>query len=155
MQRSGRIFSSTNGVTWTQEYSPTTFWLRAVSFGEGAFIAVGDYGTILVSVDGQNWSDATWGGAQMLSAVCAGAGRVIIGGQDGLVLSSAIRLDSDGDGVSDVDESVAGTDLLDRKSYFHMVSPAISATNGSFRVRWASQAGKRYAVRFYKVVVGP
>ena len=144
--RSGRIFSSTDGITWTQEYSPTTFWLRAVGFGEGAFFAVGDYGTILVSVDGQNWSDATWAGAQMLSTVCCGDGRVIIGGQDGLVLSSALRLDSDGDGISDADEAIAGTDRLDRKSFFHMVFPSMPMTNGSFRLRWASQAGKQYAV---------
>ncbi|MEI6564806.1 MAG: Calx-beta domain-containing protein [bacterium] len=144
--RSGRIFSSTNGVNWTQEYSPTTFWLRAVCFGEGVFFAVGDAGTILVSVDGQNWSDATWAGAQMLSAVCCGDGRVIIGGQDGLVLSSTLRLDSDGDGISDADEAIAGTDRLDRKSYFRMALPSMPMTNGGFRVQWASQAGKHYAV---------
>jgi len=144
--RSGRIFSSTNGVNWTQEYSPTTFWLRGVGFGEGVFFAVGDAGTILVSVDGQNWSDASWAGAQMLSAVCCGDGRVIIGGQDGLVLSSALRLDSDGDGISDADEAIAGTDRLDRKSLFQMVPPSIPMTNGSFRVRWSSQAGKHYAI---------
>jgi hypothetical protein len=45
-------------VTWTKRTSPTTEDLTAVAFGQGVFVAAGENGTLLRSVDyGQTWQN--------------------------------------------------------------------------------------------------
>jgi len=43
------IFSSFDGIDWTRRESPVASILRAVSYGPGSFVAVGDGGVILQS----------------------------------------------------------------------------------------------------------
>jgi hypothetical protein len=45
----GTILTSRDGVSWTQQTSPTSDWLRGATYGNGLFIAVGNGGTILTS----------------------------------------------------------------------------------------------------------
>lgn len=45
--RSGQAYTSTNGQTWTQETLPM-YGVRSVAYGNGRYVAVGDYGIILV-----------------------------------------------------------------------------------------------------------
>jgi len=46
---SGTILTSPDGVTWTTRTSGTTYYLTAVTYGNGTFVAVGENGTILQS----------------------------------------------------------------------------------------------------------
>ncbi len=45
----GTILTSPDGVTWTRRASGTTQHLHAVTYGNGLFVAVGSWGTVLLS----------------------------------------------------------------------------------------------------------
>jgi hypothetical protein len=77
------------------------------------------------------------------------------GGFVGVVSSVALQLrqlqalvtpdaDNDGDGQTNMQEALAGTDPEDRADYFHIESVAIAEE--SVEIRWSSVAGKRYNV---------
>ena len=66
--------------------------------------------------------------------------RYVTGGADP-------NADSDGDGMSDVDEAIAGTDPHSASSCLAMVAPTNTpAVPGGFVVCWASVAGKKYTL---------
>src|SRR5207249_602107 len=50
------ILTSTNGATWNSANSGTGKNLRGVAYGNGMFVAVGNDGTILNSLDGADWT---------------------------------------------------------------------------------------------------
>ncbi len=54
------------------------------------------------------------------------------------------QIDSDWDEVSDIYESVAGTDEYDPDSFF--ASRSLTSADGTAQLRWSSVEGKRYAV---------
>jgi hypothetical protein len=45
----GTILTSPDGVTWTERTSGTSRNLNSVTYGNGTFMAVGEYGTIVTS----------------------------------------------------------------------------------------------------------
>ena len=47
--RGGAILTSPDGVTWTQRTSGTSRDLNGVAYGNGLFVAVGDFGIIFTS----------------------------------------------------------------------------------------------------------
>jgi hypothetical protein len=49
------ILYSTNGTSWISRDSGTTKHLRAVAYGGGKFVAVGDAGVVLSSTNGTSW----------------------------------------------------------------------------------------------------
>jgi len=56
----GTIMTSTDGVTWVQRQSGTSYPLYGIAYGNGQFVAVasaytGAPGTIVSSADGVNW----------------------------------------------------------------------------------------------------
>jgi len=55
----GVILTSVDGVTWTNQSSPTRYDLTAVVWGGGQWATVGGYGTVLTSSDGIQWTDRT------------------------------------------------------------------------------------------------
>ncbi len=55
-------------------------------------------------------------------------------------------VDSDGDGVSDAAERVAGTDPLDAQSVFRVLPDLTPGAEGGWVIRWASIPGRRYTV---------
>jgi hypothetical protein len=54
----GLLYTSTDGVTWTQRASGTNEWIVGVAYGNNQFVAVGDNGRILRSSDGILWTYA-------------------------------------------------------------------------------------------------
>ena len=50
---SGRILTSPDGITWTEQISGTSNNLENVIFANGSFLAFGYSGTILTSSDGK------------------------------------------------------------------------------------------------------
>ena len=56
--------------------------------------------------------------------------------------------DSDGDGVSNASEDLAGTNPLDARSLFHVTNVTRSTTTGSVQIVWSSVVGKKYQVEF-------
>ena len=53
----GRIYTSTDGTTFTEVASPVTNALRTVAFASGLFVASGDAGRVLTSADGLTWNN--------------------------------------------------------------------------------------------------
>lgn len=88
---SGAIFTSPDGIQWTQRQSNTTEWLQGVAYGNGRFVAVGSGGTIVTSEDGLTWTSRAGGAGVFLEGVTYGGGRFVavgVSGGSGKILTS-------------------------------------------------------------------
>ncbi len=75
---------------WTWSYpNPQGNALRAVTYGNGLFVAVGDYGTIIISPDGYNWTNETYGQFPALFGVGYAGGIYVAVGAGGAILTSS------------------------------------------------------------------
>jgi hypothetical protein len=84
---SNGILRSTNGETWTRVATTTELW--AVTAGNNLLVAVGRFGTILLSDDeGVTWQTISAITNQHLHAAAFGGGRFWAAGAGGIVLSS-------------------------------------------------------------------
>jgi hypothetical protein len=81
----GAIVTSPDGVSWTQQASPTALNLHSVAAGAAALVAVGDEGTILASLDGVNWSTRTSNATVQLLGVGFGDASFVAVGAGGTV----------------------------------------------------------------------
>ena len=54
---SNYFLTSQDGITWTNQQSPSGFW-RSITYGKGAFVVVGQSGTnrVLTSANGTDWT---------------------------------------------------------------------------------------------------
>ena len=78
------LLDSVDGLTWNAAVINTYDYLYySTAYGNGQFMAVGYYGTVLVSPDGQNWYQSTSGSG--LRAVAFGGGRFAVVGSQGLM----------------------------------------------------------------------
>jgi|GEM_PF-2038184 len=108
-QTVAEIARSTDGRSWTDHTIQVPAWsrapgpsgqaLRGVAVGPALFVAVGDAGAILTSVDGANWTEQEIG--ITLHAVTFGNGEFVAVGATGHIFTSA-------DGVS-WHEQISGT----------------------------------------------
>ena len=82
------IVTSPDGVTWTSRvaYLPTA--LRAVTWSEQRFVAVGDVGEVMTSDDGSSWTVQDAGTSANLVGVTASAGQVVAVGELSSILTS-------------------------------------------------------------------
>ncbi len=84
----GDIFTSPDGVTWTQRTSPTTSAIYDLAYGNGLYVAVGFLGKIFTSPDGVTWTARTSGTPSDLYGVTFGAGGFVAVGSSGRVATS-------------------------------------------------------------------
>ena len=74
--------------TWQFPY-PQGNTLRAVTYGGGQFVAVGDNGTIITSPDGHTWASQTYGVFPNLKGVAYASGEYAAVGDGGIILVSS------------------------------------------------------------------
>jgi len=91
-----RIFTSTDGETWTEQPSVLLTTLNDVTWAGSQFVAVGDGGTVLTSTDGIVWEQQTVpsGALVSLTGVAASSTTVVavgggVGDSAGTVMVSA------------------------------------------------------------------
>lgn len=74
--------------TWTRTTAPTTQNLWGICYEGKQFVAVGEGGTILTSIDGATWTLQKSGTSTWLTAVCYANGLYVAVGDNGTILSS-------------------------------------------------------------------
>jgi hypothetical protein len=82
------ILTSSDGVNWTLQAPGTSSLLFGVTYGNGLFVAVGEFGTILTSPDGVNWTRQTPPAGNWLRGVTYGNGTFVAVGDSGIILTS-------------------------------------------------------------------
>src|SRR5258706_4815173 len=83
----GLIRTSPDGITWTERNSGTDQWISSVTYGNGTFVAVGDY-VILTSTDGMIWTQRNSVTNAQLRSVAYGGGHFVAVGAQGIILQS-------------------------------------------------------------------
>ena len=83
-----QIYSSPDGITWTQRNSGDPSYLYSVAYGNGQFVVAGSSGAILSSPDGIQWTARRSGAGNDLAGVAHGNGRFITVGDYGTILES-------------------------------------------------------------------
>lgn len=84
---SGKISTSSDGVSWQAKTSGTTESLKRIEFLNSTFIAIGDFGTILTSTDANNWTVRNSGTTKDLYGISYGAGKFVAVGNAIIVTS--------------------------------------------------------------------
>lgn len=82
-----RIQRSSDGRSW-ETLSTQTPWLNGVTHALGQYVAVGERGTILTSIDGVNWTTQNSNSSLALTSVTGSSGMLIATSQEGPVLQS-------------------------------------------------------------------
>jgi hypothetical protein len=97
----GGIYTSPDGVTWTQRSVPTgTSNLRDVIWANSQYVAVGDVGTVLTSPDGVTWTKRTVASTTYyLRSIAWGNSTYVAVGQTAPGFSNAVILTSS-DGIT-------------------------------------------------------
>lgn len=85
----GNIFTSGDGLSWTQRNSGTLNNLRSITAGNGLLVAVGDAGTIQTSSTGTIWTTRSSGTSLNLYGVAYSNGLFVAVGYLGTVLTSS------------------------------------------------------------------
>ena len=85
----GIILTSSDGITWDNRDSATTYNLVGITYADGIFVTVGDNGTILTSSNGTAWTSKTSGTTNNLSGVNYGNSTFMTVGDNGTILTSS------------------------------------------------------------------
>lgn len=84
------IYTSPDGITWTQQTLPAGLLssqvLRAVAWSGSRFMAAGDWGVILTSTNGVDWSDVNVAADQFIQAMTWANNTFVAVGANGQVL---------------------------------------------------------------------
>jgi len=86
-QRSGAIYTSTDGKTWTQGKHKVSYPFRSVLWSGSQFVVTGLEGTIFTSPDGRLWTERTSGTTRDLLHSAWNNTRFVVVGR-GTILSS-------------------------------------------------------------------
>lgn len=80
----GMVYLSDDGKIWSE--IETDFEFRAITYGDGKYVAAGTNGTIALSHDGSSWTSySDINITNHYRAVAFGNGRFVVGGQGGLI----------------------------------------------------------------------
>jgi hypothetical protein len=113
-------------VTWTERTPGTTSYLRAIAYGDGTFVAIGD--TVLTSPDGVTWTDRSSSKTDAdLTAIACGEGTFVAVGGGGAVLTSP-------DGVTWTERSSGTDDYLTAIAYGDGTFVAIGRWGGTILI---------------------
>ena len=85
---SGRLFTSQDGIEWTERSSGTSDNLKDVIFENGSFLVVGNSGTMLSSKDGISWAERSSGTSKTLNAAAYGNNTYVVVGELGTIITS-------------------------------------------------------------------
>jgi len=85
----GSIWTSPDGLTWTQGQPGAIPSLSAATFGNGKYLVAGAQGALLLSDDGVLWQARTAGIHPGFLAACAAGGRFVAVGWGGAIVMSA------------------------------------------------------------------
>ena len=85
---SGRIVTSTDGITWTEQTSPISAMLWLVTYGNGMFVVFSDSGNIVTSTDGITWTKQTSPVSTRLDSVTYANGMFVAVGNSGSIVTS-------------------------------------------------------------------
>ncbi len=85
---SGRLFTSQDGIEWTERSSGTSDNLKDVIFENGSFLVVGNSGTMLSSKDGISWAERSSGTSKTLNAAAYGNNTYVVVGDLGTIITS-------------------------------------------------------------------
>mgnify|MGYP000385046333 CR=1 FL=1 len=107
---SGRIWSSPDGITWTDQGLQGSNTLYGVAYGGGLFVAVGNNGQIFSSTDGTTWTDQGTQGSNDLLGAAYGGGFFVAVGASGQIFSST-------DGTTWTDQGSQGGNSLTGAAY--------------------------------------
>lgn len=90
---SGRITSSSDGITWTAQTSITIFFLTGVVSDGSKFVSVGGFGKIITSPDSKIWTAQTSGTSKHLNSIAHNGSQsnpiFISVGDSGTILKSS------------------------------------------------------------------
>lgn len=84
----GRIWTSPNGTDWTERSDAGTPALRAVTYGDGRYVAAGYGGVVLLSDDGVTWQRRDTGVRSDWHAVGVLGRRLVVAGDGGGIAMS-------------------------------------------------------------------
>lgn len=156
----GVIVTSSDGVTWTQQYSGVGYPLGAIAYGSGQFVAVGGAGTIVSSPDGVGWTQRNHLMGADVNVVAYGRGKFVAVGPAGVMLESAPMQPKLGTPRLLVDGTLQGTvDWLPGQSYRIETSPDLTnwlaltnVTSTNATAQFSDSAAATSKMRFYRAV---
>ena len=88
----GRILTSPDGTTWTEQTSGVNVTLECIIYKNGLFVVAGASGTILTSPDGITWTQQTSGVSSALEGISFAENTelfVVVGRYSNVILTSA------------------------------------------------------------------
>jgi photosystem II stability/assembly factor-like uncharacterized protein len=91
--KKGCIFTSADGITWSDKSIDIGFNFKSVAFGRNIFAAITDSGRIVISPDGEQWSDAGYNDTNKLNSIAFGGNIFVAAGNKRTIITST-------DGVS-------------------------------------------------------
>jgi hypothetical protein len=100
------------GILWSPAQSATTNDLQGIDCFNGLYIAAGDAGTLLTSVNASNWTARTSPTNKVLTSVSAYPKGVVAVGERGTILQS-------GNGINWTNRSLATTNWIYRVRYLN------------------------------------
>src|SRR5262245_31447007 len=74
--------------TWTRRNPVPLPTLSRSAYGNGQFVAVGSYGTIMTSIDGLSWGVRQSGTSKHLNGIAFGNGQFVAVGRDAILTST-------------------------------------------------------------------